>query len=136
MKEMSPMMQVVGPLRTRVPAPDETGGHELMLSDGNVWCNDCGLYSRKRQSRQFGVVCTQVARASLAALREGRHLVPGFQFRETRKVIAEVFARSAHTPACTVRQESQRLLFGYDTMSWSCVPISENARQDNPLTLA
>ena len=118
----TPGVKVAGPIRTRVPAPEETGGHELMLSDGNVWCNECGLYSRKRQSRQFGVVCTQVARPSLAALRDGRHPVKGFHFRNTRKVMAEVFARAAHTPRCIVRQESQRLLYGHEAMSCTCFP--------------
>ena len=132
----TPSTQVAGPLRTRIPSPEETGGHELMLSDGNVWCNECGLYSRKRQSRQFGVACTQVARASLAALREGRHPVKGFHFRDTHKVMAEVFARAAHTAQCIVRQESQRLLYEHDAMSCSCFPPSEGARQDNPFTLA
>ena len=121
----TPDVKVAGPLRTRIPAPEETGDHELMLSDGNVWCYQCGLYSRKRQSRQFGVACTQVARASLAALRDGRHPINGFHFRDTHKVMAEVFARAAHTPQCIVRQESQRLLYGHDAMSCTCFPSSE-----------
>ena len=27
-----------------------------MLSDGNVWCHECGLYTRTRQSKQFGII--------------------------------------------------------------------------------
>ena len=107
-----------------------------MLSDGTLWCQVCGLYTRKRQRRQFGVECTQVARASLAALREGRHPMRAFKFRRTTPVIAEIFARAAHTANCIVRQESMRLLEGYDAMSCDCFPPSEGARHDLPLTLA
>ena len=128
--------QLSGPVRTRVPTPDETGNHELMLSDGTIWCQQCGLYTRKRQSRQFGVECTQVARASLAALREGRHPVRAFKFRRTTHAVAEVFARPAHTAECTVRQESMRFLGGYDSMSCICNPPSLGARCDNPPTRA
>lgn len=131
----TPITQFAGPLRTRIPAPDETRGHELMLSDGNVRCQHCGLYSRKIQSKQFGMVYTQVARASLPALREGRHPMRRSQFRETRRVMAEVFARPAHTADCTATQKSQRILFWYDEMTCSCFPINENARPDNPLSL-
>ena len=119
---MAQTTHVAGPVRTRVPTPDETGSHELMLSDGTLWCCQCGLYTRKRQSRQFGVQGTQVARASLMALREGRHLVHAFKFRQTTKLVAEAFARPTHTAQCTVRQESMRFLSGYDNMSCTCFP--------------
>ena len=105
------VQRVSGPVRTRVPAPEETGGHELMLSDGTIWCNECGLYTRQRQSRQFGVECTQVVRPSREALRAGRHPIRGYKFRETRKVTAEIFAFAAHSPNCIRQQESRRILF-------------------------
>ena len=114
--------RVSGPVRTRVPAPEETGGHELMLSDGTIWCNECGLYTRQRQSRQFGVECTQVVRPSREALRAGRHPIRGYKFRETRKVTAEIFAFAAHSPNCIRQQESRRIVFGYGSMSCSCFP--------------
>ena len=116
------MQEGAGTCQNENSTPEETGGHELMLSDGNVWCNECGLYSRQEQSRQFGVACTQVARPPLEALREGRHPIKGFRFRDTRKVMAEVFALAAHTPRCIVRQESRRLMFGYDAISCTCLP--------------
>ena len=84
-----------------------------------------GALSKQRQSRQFSAACTEVARPSLEPLRDGRHPMKGFRFRDTRKVMAEVFALAAHTPSCIVRQESRRLMLGYDAMSCTCVATSE-----------
>lgn len=86
---VTPLTSCLGPMRERLPTVDETGGHELMISDGTVWCYDCALYTRRRQSRQFANECTQVARPSLTALRDGRHPRHSFLFRSAEHVVAE-----------------------------------------------
>ena len=129
------VVRVSGPLRQRVPTDQETGQHVIQQSDGILWCSVCGLYTRKRQSRQFAAACTGVARPTVTALRDGRHPTRRFAFRETTDVCAEVFALPAHSYRCRLRQYAQQLLFGYDAARCDCWPGETLVRPDNPLSL-
>ena len=129
------VVRVSGPLRQRIPTDQETGQHVIQQSDGILWCSVCGLYTRKRQSRQFAAMCIGVARPSVTALKDCRHPTLRFAFRETTDVNAEVFALLAHTYRCRMRQYAQQLLFGCDAARCVCWPGETLVRPDNPLSL-
>ena len=129
------VVKISGPIRERQSAIQETGQHDIRQSDGVLWCAVCGLYTLKRQSRQFASVCTGVPRTSLTALKEGKHPVLGYAFRQTTAAPAEVFALPAHSYSCRLRQYALQLCFGYDAASCSCMPEGVGARTDNPLSL-
>ena len=129
-------VRLAGPVRTRQPTEQETGEHTIQQSDGMLWCSTCGLYTRKRQSRQFASICTGEARPSLNALRGGRHPVLQYSFRQTTETTAEAFALPAHSYSCRMRQYARQLVFGYDAARCTCMPGQTVADPRNPLSLA